>query len=125
MIPLVVHRFRLEVDRRGQLVRRCARGEICGFPGCRDFGNPCWLPDDIYSRPSEHFCAAHMYDQGYCVGCGQFWAGIESFDFSRTGLCDNCEWSERLDDDHSDYWEDDFMEGDDLPHMQVMQQGGY
>jgi hypothetical protein len=121
MKPLIVRRYRLQIDYAGQIRRRCERGPLCGAQGCDNFGNPCWLPDDIYGEPSCYYCWAHMYDQGFCPACGNFWAGVESFDFSRSGLCENCHGQGNYDDDYSDYWEDDWMDWDDLPHMQVMQ----
>lgn len=76
----------------------------CDEPGC-ETGDPviaCWLPDDT-DEPSDHLCLKHASEHGYCWGCGQFWAGIESFDFNPRELCDNCdvEFSE------PDYDEDD------------------
>lgn len=120
MKPLIVRHFSLHVGSRGQLIRRCDRGPLCNVRDCRRFGNPCWLPDDR-DEPSEYYCAHHMYDAGFCPGCGNFWAGVESFDFSRTGLCENCASQGDYDDDDDDDWEDDFMDWDDYPHMQVLQ----
>jgi len=51
--PLIIRRFRLQLV-AGRLVRICERGPLCGVPGCDRFGNPCWLPDDIYQEPSEY-----------------------------------------------------------------------
>lgn len=52
----------------------------------------------------EHFCAEHCQEHGYCYGCGEFWAGCESFDFSSSGLCPNC----RADlDDELEAWDCD------------------
>ena len=116
MTPLIVHRLSLIVDFAGTLRRRCGYGPRCGVRGCRRFGNECRLPDD--SR--EWFCYLHMRDMGFCPGCRNFWAGVESFDFSRTGYCENCASGEDWDDDYSDYWEDDDMDWDDLPHCQVL-----
>lgn len=39
----------------------------------------------------EYYCAEHCQKNGYCYGCGEFWAGSESFDFSKSGLCSNCQ----------------------------------
>ena len=55
---------------------------------------PCYLPS--YQGPYDYIqadtwlCPEHCQVEGFCWGCGQFWAGIESFDFSPTGLCENC-----------------------------------
>jgi hypothetical protein len=110
-------RFTLTLSATGRLVRRCLRLLPCNVRGCRNAGNPCWLPDD-HGKPSEHYCYNHMREQGYCPGCGLFWAGIESFDFSRTGLCENCASDAGIDDDDwDDDWDDDLMEWDDYPHV--------
>ena len=55
---------------------------------------PCYLPSYTgpvdYNHADTWLCPEHCQQEGFCWGCGQFWAGIESFDFSPTGLCDNC-----------------------------------
>lgn len=112
MRPQIVRRLRLAIDHRGRLVRVCYRGVRCEERGCPQYGNPCWLPDDT-DQPSFHFCYDHMHDAGFCPGCGGFWAGVESFDFSRTGYCENCASQGDYPDD--DDWNDDFSEWDDNP----------
>lgn len=112
MKPLIVRRYRLQAA-SGALRRICLRGPICGVRECLNFGNECRLPDD--SR--EWYCYEHMRDQGFCPGCGNFWAGVESFDFSRSGYCENCEGDNS---DFDDDWDEDLMDWDDYPHMQVM-----
>jgi hypothetical protein len=37
------------------------------------------------------YCGDHIHDKGFCWGCGQFWGGVESFEFSPHGLCPNCQ----------------------------------
>lgn len=104
MKPKINHRFTLARDwASGRIVRRCIYGVVCSTRGCKQMGNPCWYPDDT-DRPSEYYCYSHMRNAGFCPGCGNFWAGIESFDFSRTGYCEDCadEWR---DDDYDD-WDD-------------------
>lgn len=61
---------------------------------------------DVY----DHYCAEHCQKNGYCYSCGEFWAGSESFDFSRSGLCSNCrsEYEEDYDEDE----DDDYPYGD-------------
>lgn len=65
------------------------------------------VPDDI-----EYVCGEHSHALGFCRSCGQFWGGVESFDFRRSGLCDNCEaeWRADAGDDLDDGM--DFGEGD-------------
>ena len=62
----------------------------CEHEGCLDRDVvECNLNDD--DNTVEYFCAAHCFEAGYCYLCGNFCAGIESFDFdSPRGLCDNC-----------------------------------
>ncbi len=109
----LTRRYRLTIE-RGAIRRRLLRYAPCGVRDCKQPGNECRLPDD--SR--EWYCWEHMHDQGFCPGCGNFWAGVESFDFSRTGYCENCE-GDNFDFDDDD-WDDDFMDWDDLPRMQVL-----
>lgn len=40
--------------------------------------------------PDEVLCAECAVAAGYCRSCGDFWAGITSFDFIHPGLCDHC-----------------------------------
>ena len=81
---------------------------------CKHEGNPCWLPgwideDDSPDNPHDYLCGKHMFVHGYCPGCGLFWGGIESFEFSDHHLCDNCEDELRAemeeDDDGYDYYD--------------------
>jgi hypothetical protein len=104
--PPIIRRFRLRLGRAGQLVRICEYGPACGERDCKEFGDSCWLPDGS----EEFYCYKHMRDQGYCPGCGRFWAGVESFDFSRSVYCENCADQLREDD-----WDEDLYEWDDDP----------
>jgi hypothetical protein len=84
--------------------------ETCQHANCTSPGLPCFLPDDPDDAPSFHFCAEHAPDEGFCWACGGFFAGIESFDSSRTGLCENCEADAGDDDDWTDEdcYDDDY-----------------
>jgi hypothetical protein len=64
-----------------------------------------WL--DTY----EYFCASHCQKNGFCYGCGEFWAGSENFDFG-PGYCSNCasEFEDNFDDDNEDYYEPPYDE---------------
>lgn len=80
---------------------------LCEHPGCDRRGMGCWLPDDD-EEPTDWLCDEHAVAAGYCASCRTFWAGIDSFDFSRTpGLCENCSAGEDYDDeanaDEDDY----------------------
>lgn len=44
-----------------------------------------------YTDTHDYYCAEHCFKNGYCYGCGEFWAGSEMFDFSRNHLCSNCQ----------------------------------
>ena len=107
-----VRRFApLQLGADGRLYRYQVRGPICNEWGCNRIGFPCWLsPTD--ARPYEYLCWQHIEDSGFCVGCGQFWAGIESFDFRRSQLCDNCASEVEDDDDWGESyaeWDDDLL----------------
>ena len=85
---------------------------------CKHPGEPCWLSgyaeeDNNQSEPYEYLCGKHMFAHGYCPGCGQFWGGIESFEFSRYHLCDNCE--DDLRSELEEEMDDDYWPGGDLP----------
>lgn len=111
--PRLTRRYRLTIE-RGVIRRRLLRYTLCSERGCKNMANTCYLPDG----EEQFYCYDHMRDQGFCPGCGGFWAGVESFDFSRTGYCENCE-GDNFDFDDDD-WDDDLMDWDDYPHMQVM-----
>ncbi len=66
----------------------------CYEPVCGREGIACFLPDNEtqgtkYEKPDEYYCVFHAQTGGYCWCCGQFWAGVESFDFG-PGICENC-----------------------------------
>jgi hypothetical protein len=79
--------------------------EICEQEGCDRRGESCWLPDDPPDGPSHHYCWEHAHGAGFCHCCGVFWGGIETFDFSPSGLCENCaiEINGAHDDDEGDW----------------------
>lgn len=77
-------------------------GHKCKQDGCfRDGEVTCHVPDlhgeggRIYDytqiKVIEHLCQDHAYLFGYCILCGDFWGGIEPFDFNNPSqLCENC-----------------------------------
>jgi hypothetical protein len=81
----------------------------CQKDDCKEPAIPCWMPDSDYGvdDPDDLLCAEHCQEEGYCWGCGYFWAGIESFDFRANGLCDNCKDEYADPDDYDD--EIDYM----------------
>jgi len=69
-----------------------------------------------YADTYDDYCADHCQKNGFCYGCGEFWAGSESFDFSRNGLCSNC----KDDPDLVGYdYDEDYYEIPDDYYMQV------
>lgn len=80
----------------------------CDHDGCDRSGDPVFLPGE--DAPDGHYCHEHARGAGFCPSCGSFWAGVESFDLSRTGLCEHCA-SEADEDDHgeTDEW-DEFLD---------------
>jgi hypothetical protein len=84
---------------------------LCQHAGC---DSPavirCALPNEGPSAEPEFefFCCIHTQEHGYCWNCGQFFGGIESFDFDEAGLCDECEAEMRRDDaDDADFFGDE------------------
>lgn len=75
--------------------------ELCEHGGCRRRGQPCYITADD-SEPDGFYCAEHAQEHGFCSMCGQFWGGIEEFDFGN-GVCPNCR--EYMDKDLG-YWDD-------------------
>lgn len=64
-------------------------------------------------EPIGYYCDEHCFENGACAGCYQFLAGWESFDFSQSGFCEECEEDFKRkfsddDDDEYDYGDDDF-----------------
>lgn len=79
---------------------------IVRFQGLRaawDFIRRGWYKETYY------YCASHCQKNGFCYGCGEFWAGSESFDFG-PGYCSNC--AGEFEDDWDD---DDGYYGNDMP----------
>lgn len=102
-------RFRYHVQRQ-----RCQR---CGRPDAV----LCYLPEPVrmfysgmalYERaPDEVLCGEHASRLGYCRSCGDFWGGIESFEFGHPGLCDQCHDQIEADFAESEYEEDCYWDG--------------
>lgn len=67
----------------------------------------CEYPSD---GSTTDLCPQCLKDDGsFCLSCGQFCAGMTSFDFHHPGYCDNC-WDEIKE---MDYWGDDESTEDD------------
>lgn len=81
----------------------------CNEESCDWTGHPCWLPDNQTDEPDYYYCSRHAHHNGFCWSCGQFWGGVESFDFGAgadSGLCENCysEYDEDEEDDMDDMY---------------------
>lgn len=105
------HRF-LQVPK--DYINHWASGHKCDKPGCMDDGSvKCHIPDLMLSPNNadnrfEHFCPEHAYDAGYCSLCGEFWGGIESFEFDNPlFLCENC--YEQIENEFYEEDEEDFL----------------
>lgn len=94
---------------------------MCLEPGCNNVGTPCRLPRYLDLETDElvddevdyYYCYDHAHENGFCWCCGDFWGGIESFEFvNRAGLCDNCETEIDYDDDYEDEYENDYHYSD-------------
>lgn len=84
----------------------------CNEEGCTREGDcPCWSPHtDRNAEPDYEYCWEHARNAGFCPSCGNFWAGVESFDFHLNGtdVCENC-YDEY---DYDDAYDDDDNYGD-------------
>lgn len=85
----------------------------CEQEGCDSTDTiECRLPDYEETGIFYHYCPKHAEANGFCVCCGEFWGGIESFEFWHPGLCDNChddiqaELGEYEDEEVPDYYYD-------------------
>ena len=72
---------------------------IYGNQPCEDLEEPWKCEYYIELNLVENFCCDHAFTNGYCICCGDFWGGVEDFDFG-SGLCDNCK--EAIDCEQSD-----------------------
>jgi hypothetical protein len=93
---------------------------VCAHPGCLNLNESLtacyYLPD---GRPEAQlyagsYCYQHAREHGFCFGCGEFWGGVESFEFAELNgnfdtYCDNCSEESRselslLDEDNDLCW---------------------
>ncbi len=75
--------------------------ERCEQACCEEPGISCLLNDD--EETEFHFCAAHCYQNGFCFGCGNFWGGVEDFEFNNPAhLCSNCRTDPDFEEDAAD-----------------------
>lgn len=97
---------------------------FCSHAGCYKHGEDvieCYLPDyevdeegfRTNNEPDYYYCWEHADTHGFCKMCGEFWAGIESFEFIHPGFCDNCDDEMERDFDRGFDDEDYFDDFDD------------
>jgi hypothetical protein len=83
----------------------CCQHEGCAEPAmlCT-----CSYAEEEGDWDDEFFCPAHAPQHGYCACCGDFWAGITTFEVS--GYCEHCLVEIEADrddgDDTEDYYDD-------------------
>lgn len=67
----------------------------CEHEGCDRHGSvKCVIPNsDRWSSLApdiiEYYCCQHAQEEGFCPGCGNYWAGSGEFE-SNNGWCDTC-----------------------------------
>lgn len=77
--------------------------ELCEEPGCTRAGFACWYGEEGNdAEPGGVYCGEHAFQNGFCAGCGYFWAGNEQFEFGN-GLCPNCASEARDAEEEEDY----------------------
>jgi len=77
--------------------------EVCQKKGCLEEAISCRVFDHVEGEDCyEYLCPEHAVEAGYCGCCGEFSAGIDSFDFVHPGLCDMCDDAIRADLDEPD-----------------------
>lgn len=84
----------------------------CARETCEAEAMVCTLPPyGVDDEPEyQYFCPEHAPQMGFCRMCGEFWGGINSFEFLHPGLCDNC-YDETQNDREEE--REEFAEGDD------------
>lgn len=94
--------------------RRKPKFHKCQQDGCQAEGIACYLPDwddepKGDSRPDFYYCWEHCQQNGFCKLCGQFWGGVEMFDFG-SGFCEFCEDAVQYDFGEYDRADEDMYE---------------
>jgi hypothetical protein len=89
------------VSKRYKAKRRARYYDTCQRCGAIKNGTVnCYLPEParfqgteyhwVERTPDERLCCDCAPMLGYCRSCGEFWGGVESFEFLHPGLCDHC-----------------------------------
>ncbi|MBD2499843.1 hypothetical protein [Anabaena azotica] len=85
----------------------------CQHPDCKSTNvTECFYPTESGREEKAYYCTDHTPLHGFCRLCGQFWTGVEYFEFAilhdgMGGVCENCE--AELREDLDDYEEDDYF----------------
>lgn len=81
---------------------------------CQAEGNAIFTLFDP-DKPIGYICDKHCRENGACPGCYYFLAGLESFDFSQTDYCEECqeEFDQEFSNDDDDDGEYNFGDDDD------------
>ena len=86
-------------------------GHRCEYPECTSWDTLACVMDNDDDNPSW-FCPEHAFAMGHCFICGQFWGGVDNFEFG-PGYCEHCASEIERDDydpdDDDEYCEDDFF----------------
>lgn len=114
MIRSFLRRLCVRQPLRWLLHQDLEREQRCDEPGCE---HPavvdCFFPENDDQRPDFSYCSEHAYAAGFCWGCGNFWTGVETFDFlNPSRLCDNCRTNSDLTGEYPE--DDEWFENDPL-----------
>ena len=72
----------------------------CQIKGCKELGSFYGNYEDFMRNRTENMvclCDRHAFDEGWCVGCGRQMGGIETFEWSDNGLCEDCQLDNKYD----------------------------
>lgn len=85
----------------GQTKTKGKKVAICNGCGDQDKVETWRYPDGT----KDALCAECASDAGFCLGCGHFMAGVESFDTNPLGICYDC--MQELREETDEFIEDD------------------
>jgi len=82
-----------------KIKRKLDRCDSCWKKARYHFEYPALSEEDAKNPTFDYCCYDHAITSGFCIGCGYFCAGTESFDMSEVkGMCSDCvdEWNSEL-----------------------------
>lgn len=115
-------KFEQEQENLRNEKKPCEHTDENGNSACQKEGNAVFSlfePDN----PIGYYCDEHCFENGACPGCYQFLSGRESFDFSRSGYCDECE--REFEQEFRDDSDDEYDYDDDFPAACIYPPTGY